>query len=59
MQAIDKAMQRYFGKDLHVPATVVLNELSEDVLYNTGTLVLNWQEKRDKEFPGLFNRGYL
>lgn len=51
MRAIDRAMKRYFGKELHVPEHVQLNELNEEVLVNTGVLCVDWLEARKKEMP--------
>lgn len=49
MGMIDRAMRRYFGKDLLMPEGYYLNEVSEEVLVNTGVLVVDWLKARKKE----------
>lgn len=51
MGMIDRAMRRYFGKELHVPEHVQLNELNEEVLVNTGVLVDDWLDSRKEILP--------
>lgn len=53
MYKIDRALKKYFGKELFVPEGVYLNELNDEILVASGVLCADWIGARKKELPGV------